>query len=419
MSLEKINMSQSIRIKRGANLNLRGKAEKILIDAYPSKTVALKPENFFSIVPKLIIKEGDFVAKGEQIFYSKNNPEILFVSPVSGYIKEIRRGAKRKILEIVIQVQKSDVVKHEIRPLNKLNRSDVVNILLKSGAWPFIKQRPYGILADPSLTPKSIYISTLSTAPLDVDFEFLLKNDKKYFQLGIDVLNKLTNEPINLSVDGYFSGFFEKIKGVNLIQVKGPHPAGNISVQIQKHQPLNMGEKIWEVRPEDVANIGMLFYSGEFSAQRTIAVAGSSVLKPKYIKSVIGAPVSSLIDIAGVDNSFQNRFINGDVLTGITVSENGYINFYSNLLTIIPEGNNYRMFGWLPFKDNKIPSLSNTSLSWMFRKNGFDVNTNMNGEERAFVVTGEMEKVFPMDIFPMQLLKACMGFMRLYLKTLD
>ena len=170
-----------------------------------------------------------------------------------------------------------------------------------------------------------------------------------------------------------------------------------------------MGEKVWEVRPEDVVNIGKLFSSGQFSAQRTVAVAGESVLQPQYVKTTIGAQISSIIDISGVDNTQQNRFINGDVLTGKAEASDGHLDFYNNLLTIIPEGNHYRMFGWLPFMDNKIPSLSKTSLSWLLGNKGYSVDTNMNGEERAFVVTGEMEKVFPMDIYPMQLLKACMA----------
>jgi Na+-transporting NADH:ubiquinone oxidoreductase subunit A len=402
-------MSNGISIKRGANIYLRGEAEKFLTEAKPSKTFALKPDNFFATVPRLLVKEGDLVAKGAPIFHAKHDPRILFVSPVSGIVKEILRGSKRKILHVIIENKNDSVTKHDINILSKLDRSTIVEILLNSGAWPFIKQRPYGILADPDIIPKSIYVSSCCTAPLGVDFEFLLKNDKDSFQLGIDVLNTLVKEPINLSIDASFSGFLEKIKGVNILLVNGPHPAGNVSVQMQKHLPINMGEKVWEVRPEDVANIGKLFSSGEYSAQRTIAVAGSSVVQPQYIKTQIGAKISSLISLTGVDDSSQNRYINGDVLSGISESEHGYIDFYNNLLTIIPEGNHYRMFGWLPFMDNKIPSLSKTSLSWLFGKKGYEVDTNMNGEERAFVVTGEMEKVFPMDIYPMQLLKACMA----------
>jgi Na+-transporting NADH:ubiquinone oxidoreductase subunit A len=402
-------MSAGIRIRRGATIQLKGESEKILSDASTSKTFALKPDNFFGIVPKLTVKEREIIAQGTPVFHSKKDPRVSFVSPVSGTVKEIIRGAKRKILKIVIEQHEGDIIFHEIPVIKSLNNERIKEILLKSGAWPFIKQRPYGIIANPDATPKAIYVSTYSTAPLDVDFQFLLKNNQEDFQKGIDILNILVDEPVVLSIDYTFSGFFESIKGVELLPIKGPHPAGNVSVQIHKHMPINMGEKVWEVRPEDVVNIGKLFTDGQFSAQRTLAVAGESVLKPQYVKTKIGALISSVTDITGIDDSLQNRFINGDVLTGESETANGHLDYYNNLLTIIPEGNKYRMFGWLPFVDNKIPSLSKTSLSWLFGKKGYSVDTNMNGEERAFVVTGEMEKVFPMEIYPMQLLKACLA----------
>ena len=234
-------MSNGISIKKGANINLRGEAEKFLTEAKPPKTFALKPDNFFALAPRLLVKEGDLVAKGAPIFHAKHDPRILFVSPVSGIVKEILRGSKRKILHVIIENKNDSVTKHDIKILSKLDRSTIVEILLNSGAWPFIKQRPYGILADPDIIPKSIYVSSCCTAPLGVDFEFLLKNDKDSFQLGIDVLNTLVKEPINLSIDASFSGFLEKIKGVNILLVNGPHPAGNVSVQMQKHLPINMG----------------------------------------------------------------------------------------------------------------------------------------------------------------------------------
>ena len=402
-------MSVGIRIRRGASIQLKGESEKILSDASPSKTFALKPDNFFGIIPRLMVKEGEKIAQGAPVFHSKKDPRIIFVSPVAGTIKEVVRGAKRKILKIVVEQQEGEIISHKILADKSLNRESVTQILLKSGAWPFIKQRPYGITADPDASPKAIYVSTYASAPLDVDFQFLLKNHKDDFQKGIDVLNALADTPVVLSVDATFSGFFESIKGVELLRINGPHPAGNVSVQIHKHMPINMGEKVWEVRPEDVVNIGKLFTDGQYSAQRTLAVAGESVLQPQYIKTKIGALISSLTDITGFDNSLQNRFINGNVLSGKAEDSDGHLDFYNNLLTIIPEGNHYRMFGWLPFMDNKIPSLSKTSLSMFFGNKGYSVDTNMNGEERAFVVTGEMEKVFPMDIYPMQLLKACMA----------
>lgn len=401
-------MSKDIRIRRGFNLNLAGEANKILIDSPTSKTFALKPDDFFSTTPKLLIKEGAKVKKGSALFFSKQNPRIHFVSPVAGEVTAIVRGAKRKILEVVITEDSSQgVVKHDIPALNELDRNQVIELLLKAGAWPFITQRPYGTVAQPEDTPKAIFVSAYTTAPLDVDYEFLLKNNKAEFQKGIDVLAQLCPK-VTLTADASFKGFFEKINNADVVGVSGIHPAGNVGVQIHKLNPVNAGERVWVVNPEDVANIGALFINGEFSAQRTVAVVGSSVKNPQYYKTTIGASLTALLENVDIDNNQQNRYINGDVLSGIATSPDNYIGYYNNLFSIIPEGNNYRMFGWLPFVDNNIPSMSKTSFSWLFKQRKAVVNTNLNGEERALVVTGEMEKVLPMDIYPMQLLKACM-----------
>ena len=401
-------MSKDIRIRKGFNLNLDGEANKILVDIHPSKTFALKPADFFSSTPKLLIKEGVKVEKGTPLFFAKENPRVHFVSPVSGEVTAIVRGAKRKILEVVVtQDDSATAIKHEIPELNTLDQNQIKEILLKAGAWPFITQRPYGTIARPEDTPKAIFVSTYTTAPLDVDYDFLLKNNKTEFQKGIDVLAKLSDN-LTLTADASFKGLFEKIENANIVGVSGNHPAGNVGVQIHHLAPVNAGETVWVVNPEDVANIGALFMSGEFSAQRTVALVGSSVGNPQYYKATIGSSISALLEDNKIDNSQPNRFINGDVLTGSATSPDNYLGFYNNLFSIIPEGNNYRMFGWLPFVDNNIPSMSKTSLSWLFGKRKAKVNTNLNGEERALVVTGEMEKVLPMDIYPMQLLKACM-----------
>ena len=401
-------MSKDIRIRKGFNLNLEGEANKILVDIHPSKTFALKPDDFFSTTPKLLVKEGAKVEKGTPLFFAKENPRVHFVSPVSGEVTAVNRGAKRKILEVVItQDDSAAAVKHEIPELNALDAEQTKEILLKAGAWPFITQRPYGTIARPEDTPKAIYVSTYTTAPLDVDYDFLLKNNKVEFQKGIDVLAKLTNN-LTLTADASFKGLFEKVENANIVGVSGNHPAGNVGVQIHHLTPINAGESVWVVNPEDVANIGALFLSGEFSAQRTVALVGSSVINQQYYKATIGASISALLENAKIDNSQPNRYISGDVLTGTATSPDSYLGFYNNVFSIIPEGNNYRMFGWLPFVDNNIPSMSKTSLSWLFGKRKAKVNTNLNGEERALVVTGEMEKVLPMDIYPMQLLKACM-----------
>ena len=403
-------MSVDIKIRKGFNLNLNGEANKILSESERSKTYALKPTDFFCFKPKLLVKEGDKVKKGTPLFFSKDNPRIHLVSPVAGEILAISRGEKRKILEVVISSQKNrnDSVKFKTTNFKNFSADQIKEILLKSGSWPFILQRPYGIVAQPEDKPKAIYVSTYSTSPLDVDFDFILKNKKDDFQLGLSILSKLA-DILYLTVDSNFPGSFENIKDAIILKVKGPHPAGNIGVQIHNHKPISPGEKVWTIKPEDVSNIGSLFKNGEFCSDRTVAVVGPTVKNPQYFKSKIGASISSILKKIEVDKSKECRLINGDVYSGKTTNFDGYLSYNSNLITIIPEGKNYRMFGWLPFKDNFIPSMSKTSFSRFLNKRKLKVSTNLNGEERAMVVTGEMEKVFPMDIFPMQLVKACLN----------
>ena len=399
-------MSKDISLKKGANLNLAGKAKKSINEKSKSDFFAILPDNFFSLTPKLIIKEGEEVSKGSPIFYDKKNPSIQFVSPTSGIVSKIIRVAKRKIESIIIEQQGDREITHKIPKV--LSRENIIDTLTISGCWPFIRQRPYNIIADPNDVPKQILISCFTSAPLDVDFDFILKNQQDDFQSVINILNTLVDNKIILTVAKNSNSFFESINNVDVINITGPHPSSNPSVQIQKISPINMGDKIWVIRPEDVINISLLFKTGTYQAQRTVAVAGSSIKNPQYFKTKIGAQIDPLIKIAGIKYKSQMRFINGDVLSGSTTNKVGFLGFYNNLLSVIPEGNKYRMFGWLPFVDNSIPSLSRTSFSWLFSKKGYEIDTNLNGEERAIVVTGEMEKVFPMDIYPMQLLKVCM-----------
>jgi len=399
---------KGIQTRRGANLNIKGKAEKILDKTIAASHYALKPDDFFGITPKLNLKEGTDVLAGTPVFYSKKNPEIQIVAPVAGKIKAIERGPKRKIEHILIEASsKQDAVSHGVKDWNKMDRNALKSLLMVSGNWPFIHQRPYGITANPADTPKAIFVTLAKTDPLHEDFHFILKQDQKEFQLGIDLLNKLVDQPVFLGIEKLFPGYFETIEGVQHYTVLGPHPAGNLSLHIQQLCPLNMGERVWTVNAEDVANLGRFISTGVYSPQRTIAISGNAVEKPKYFRTKIGAELAPMLNAVGISHN-DVRVINGDVLTGTKSDPSDYLGYFNNLVTVIPEGNAYRMFGWLPFKDNNILSLSNTSFSRLFNRKGFDVNTNLNGEERALVVTGEMEKIFPLEIYPMQLLKACM-----------
>ena len=403
-------MSKDIKIRNGLTINLKGAANNIIKKTGPYKSVSLNPSNFHLIVPKMVVKVGDKVSKGDVVFHSKNDERIKFCSPEDGVIADIVRGAKRKIIEIIINVNKKNDSK-DLKPISidNLNAENTKNILLKSGCWPFIKQRPYDIIANPSENPKSIFISGFNSAPISADLEIILDDQKKEFEMGVNVLTKLTPGNVNVCINKNSASFFNDINGIKLHKIDGPHPAGNVGVQIHHIDPISSGDRVWILGAEDVAIIGRYFTTGKYNPFRTVAVSGPPVKNPQYYKTIAGAEIKPIIEDAGLTVDSQVRIINGDVLTGYKVEHDNYLGFYNNTLSVLREGNNYRMFGWIPFINNQVPSMYKTSFSWLFPQKKYDLDTNLNGEERAFVVTGEMEKVFPMDIFPMQLLKECMA----------
>ena len=400
-------MSKDISIKAGANLNLKGLASTELEVAKMSLDYALNPDDFFGLIPRMLVKEGDKVSLGQPIFHDKNNESIKIVSPVNGKILEIVRGAKRKILNVIIRKEGDTSINYKIPNLSSISKDKIMELLVESGSLAYIRQRPYNIIAKPDRLPKSIFVSIHSTAPYAADYGFILKNRMDEFQNGVNVMSKLIGKPINLSISYNCESDFSTLNNVELYKIKGVHPSGNESFQINRIDPLNSGEIIWVIKPEDLANIGSFFINGIFNPRRTLAVSGECLRSPKYYDTIIGSSISSLVDSKELSSIEDYRFINGDPLSGSKVEYSDFLGYYNNTLSVIKEGNQYRMLGWLPFIYNSVPSLSKTSLSWLLGGQK-KVNTNLNGEERAIVVTGEMEKYFPMDIFPMQLIKACM-----------
>ena len=400
-------MSRDISIKNGASLNLKGLALKEIEVAKKSLTYAINPDDFFGLVPRMLLKEGDNVSQGQPIFHDKNDDSVKIVSPVSGKILQIVRGDKRKILNIVIKQEGNNTVNFKIPSLPNISKENIIELLVESGSLAYIRQRPYNIIARPGKLPKSIFVSAHSTAPYGADYGFILNKRMNEFQTGINVMSKLIGKSINLSISHDCENDFSSLKNVDIYKIKGVHPSGNESFQINRIDPLNSGEIVWVIKPEDLANIGSFFKTGIFNPKRTVAVSGDSLKSPKYFETLIGSSISSLVDSKELSDTEDYRFINGDPLSGSKVQYSDFLGFYNNTLSIIEEGNKFRMLGWLPFMYNSIPSFSKTSLSWLFGGEK-KVNTNLNGEERAIVVTGEMEKYFPMDIFPMQLIKACM-----------
>lgn len=401
-------MSRDIRIKKGLELNLVGAADQTTTKAVSSNIYALNLLDFHGITPKMLVKEGAEVKAGEPIFYSKTDEEIVFVSPVSGELVEIVRGARRKILTIKILADKEqESVVHQPLDVNGASALDIRAYLLKSGCWPFIKQRPYDMVAKPHGVPKSIFVSGYVTAPLAAELDYTLKGKEKELQAALTALSKLTPGEVHVSVGKDSDSPLAGLKDITLHRVSGPHPAGLVGTQINKIDPINKGELVWTVSPQDLVIIGEALLTGKFNPERIVALAGSSVKAPKYYLTKIGAEISTFLYASGV-NDTDFRVINGDVLTGSKSRPDGHLGYYNNTVSVIPEGDDYELFGWNKPVFDKVSTTRALTFSWLQPKKKYDLNTNTNGEHRAFVVTGIYEEVFPLDIYPLQLLKACL-----------
>ncbi|MFJ1425592.1 Na(+)-translocating NADH-quinone reductase subunit A [Capnocytophaga canimorsus] len=401
-------MSNDIRIRKGLDIHLEGEAEKITRQLPLAKMYGLKPSDFHSVVPKLIAKEGTEVKAGEAVFHDKKDERVLFPSPVSGKIAEIVRGERRKILEIKILPDTEQVFKDfGSKDPAKMSADQIKDFLLSSGAWTFIKQRPYDIIAGADTTPKAIFVSACKTNPLAPDYDYVLKGKEKQLQTALTALAKLTTGKVHVSVFKNSSlSPFRNLKDIVLHNVSGPHPAGNVSTQIAKIDPINKGEVVWVVTPQDLVVMGELFLTGKLNLTRTLALTGACVEKPQYVSVIVGAQVDSVV--SGNLKKEKSRVISGDVLTGKKVSEDGFLGYYDDQVTAIPEGDDYEFFGWNKPVFNKISTTRAMTFSWLNPKKKYNLNTNTNGEHRAFVMTGMYEEVFPLDIYPMQLLKACL-----------
>ncbi|RUA11864.1 MAG: NADH:ubiquinone reductase (Na(+)-transporting) subunit A [Flavobacteriia bacterium] len=401
-------MSKDIKIRKGLSINLKGKAKHELSSVSRSKIYAINPPDFYGVIPKMVVKAGEKVKAGDVVFFDKKDEQIKFTSPVSGEIREIIRGARRRILSIKIIADTKDQFKDlGAKNPSKMDAIQVKEFLLQTGCWAYIKQRPYDIMANPADTPKAIFISAYATAPLAAEPGFALQGKEKEFQAGIDAISKLTAGKVHLGVGSNDSSFLNNIKGVEIHKVSGKHPAGNVGVQISKIDPINAGERVWVLKPVDVAIIGQTLLTGKYSPSKVIALAGSQVKDPKYYEIIQGAQIKDIVD--GKLKEGKSRIISGDPLTGMKVTPNDSIGFYDTEITVLPEGDKYRFFGWMPFFGNDKFSMSRTFFSFLTPNKEYDLDTNMNGEERAMVVTGEMEKVMPIDIYPMQLIKAVLA----------
>ncbi len=399
-------MSDVIKIKRGLDIRLKGKAEKVFGSAGMPELFAVKPADFPGLVPKLTVKPGDKVKAGSVLFYDKYRTDIKFVSPVSGEVQVVNRGERRRILEVVV---KSDN-QNESEDFGTINvsgasKEEITEKLLAAGLWPFIRQRPYNVVANPTDTPKAIFISAFDSSPLAPDYDFIVQGQEKELQAGIDALNKLTTGGVHLGVNQEAaSKNFLSLSGVTTHSFSGPHPAGNVGIQISKISPINKGDLYWTIQPQEIISIGKLVLEGTYDASRTIVLTGSELIKRNYIKTKLGASIKPYIE-NNVESNGDIRYISGNVLTGDNVGKDGYLGSYHSQITVIPEGNVHEFMGWAAPGFGKF-SVSKSFFSWLCSKKEYKLNANLNGGPRAIIVSGQYDKVFPMDILPEHLIKA-------------
>ena len=386
-----------IKIRKGLDIRLAGEPSKQL-ESFEPTFCAIKPTDFIGIVPKLHVSEGDKVLAGSVLFHDKNHEEIVFTSPVSGKVKAIVRGEKRAILKVVIENDGKNesidfgAVETFQETSLQLLRNELIDKMLRSGVWPMLRQRPFATIANPNDKPKHIFVSMFDTAPLAPNYDFIIENQYDALIAGINVLSKLTdgNVYINVCVNSVIcidaiNRICTGINNVVITQFDGPHPAGNIGTQINSISPINKGETVWYCYPQDVISIGNLFLTGRYDSTKIIAMTGSAAKNTHYFKTRIGADITPILNIE--DNS---RVISGNVLTGTNITGDNTMCFHDSQVTVIPEGNEYRLFGWLR------PNFKHYT------------NTNTNGDTRPYIMTGQFEQVFPFDIYPMQLIKACL-----------
>jgi Na+-transporting NADH:ubiquinone oxidoreductase subunit A len=397
-----------ITVKKGLDIKMKGVPNKIIAEGNLSNSFALKPTDFPNLTPKLLVKEGDAVKCGSPIFCDKYNDVVVFVSPASGVVDKIIRGEKRRILAVTISSdEKFTQLNTKAKDFSKLDRAELKTDLLKSGLWPFLRMRPIDIIARPEDTPKSIFISSFDTNPLSPDYDFIMHNKSAEFNAGLELLNILTDGSVHLQIRKNSDEVFLNAKNVKTHLVKGPHPSGNVGVQMHEIDPINKGEVVWYINPQDVMILGRYSLTGVYDANKVISIGGENVNSPKYVKTISGSSIESILE--GAEVKENSRLISGNPLTGLKVEKDNYLGFYHHQLTVLPEGDEYKFFlseGWLSLGFNRF-SASKSYPTWLMPKSKtYQFDTNLNGEERSFVVSGQYEKVFPFDIYPVQLIKS-------------
>ncbi|MDR0428404.1 MAG: Na(+)-translocating NADH-quinone reductase subunit A [Dysgonamonadaceae bacterium] len=409
-------MARVIKIKKGLDINLKGKPRKVTKNNISSEYYSVFPDDYTGFVPKAAVKEGDKVLAGSPVFFDKNRPDIKIVSPVSGEIVAVNRGEKRKLINVVVKADSLiEYKKFGEKDVKNLSPESIKLALAEAGIFAFVKQRPYDIIANPKDTPRDIFVSGFYSTPLASDFEYILKGEEENFQTGLDALAKISGGDVYLSVrPNVQSSALKHAKGVKMVEVDGLHPAGNAGVQINHIKPVNKGETVWTVNPQDVIVIGRFFNKGIVDLTRLISFVGSEVNENAraYYPMILGAEIKELIK-GNTTQSDDLRYISGNVLTGIQIPRDGSLHAFDNQITVIPEGERTHEFvGWICPGFDKF-SVSKTYPSFLVEaltKKEYTIDARLRGGRRAMIMSNEWDNVFPMDILPEFLIRAIIAF---------
>lgn len=398
-------MVKIIKLRKGLDIKLAGEAEKKKMQLKPNGKFSLAPADFVGVTPKVVVKEGDKVKAGDALFINKNYPDVKFASPVSGTVKAVVRGERRKVLGVVVNADdKQDFVDFGVKNVGQMNGDEVINSLLEAGIFGYINQLPYAVSATPADKPKGIFVSALRDKPLAADFEFELQGQEKEWQAGLTALSRIAKTFLGIGAKQTAKALTEA-KDVEVTAFDGPCPAGNVGVQVNHISPVNKGEVVWTVEPTAVLFIGRLMLTGKVDLRRMVAFAGSEVKAPQYVDMLVGQELQTLVSNS-YDKSHKVRIINGNVLTGTPTTAEGYLGAHTSEVTIIPEGDDAdELAGWIMPRLNQF-SQNRSYFSWLMGGKRYKLDARIKGGQRHMIMSGEYDKVMPMDIYPEYLVKA-------------
>ena len=398
-------MANVIKLRKGLNIQLAGKAAERQTRVGRCEEYALVPDDFTGVTPKLVVREGDEVKAGDALFIDKNCPEVRFASPVSGKVAAVVRGERRKVLCVKVKADSEQkFAEFGQKDVASLKGEDVKAALLEAGLFGYINQLPYAVVANPADQPKAIFVSALRDKPLAGDFEFELKDNEAAWQTGLTALSKMAKTYLGVGAKQTASALLNA-KDVEVNIFDGPCPAGNVGVQVNHLDPVNKGEVVWIVEPTAVIFFGRLLLTGRVDLTRTVAVAGSEVREPAYVDALVGTPLKAILD-GQIDEGKNVRIINGNPLTGSRDSLEGFLGAHSSVVSVIPEGDDAaEMLGWIMPRFNQL-SVNRSYFSWLFPKREYRLDARVKGGERHMIMSGEYDRVLPMDIYGEYLIKA-------------